>query len=103
MVDALASGQSLLVFPEGTTSVGGMLPFRSGAFRAAARTRAPIVPVVLRGTRELLPPDTFWMRNVPIEIELLPPLAAGDTTREAVAELRDRAAHAIRERLAGSA
>jgi len=58
MVDALAGGRSLLVFPEGTTADDGtMLPFRNGAFRAAARTASPVVPIAIRGTRETAEQD----------------------------------------------
>jgi 1-acyl-sn-glycerol-3-phosphate acyltransferase len=96
MVDTLAAGGTLLVFPEGTTSPdGALLPFRNGAFRAAARSGSPVVPVVVRGTRELLPPDTYMMANVPMEIELLPAIVATAASRDAVAALRDGAAAAI--------
>lgn len=101
MVQALGRGRSLLVFPEGTTANDGvLLPFRSGAFRAAARSGRPVVPIVIRGTRELMPPNTIWLSNVPIAIELLPPLTARDATRGGSADLCDRTATAIRERLA---
>jgi 1-acyl-sn-glycerol-3-phosphate acyltransferase len=101
MVDALQDGHSLLVFPEGTTNTGDLLPFRRGAFRAAAQSGRPIVPIALRGTREMFPPDTFRLTNVPITIELLQPIVAADQGRNAIAALRDRAADAIRIRLAG--
>ena len=98
MVDALSRGRSLLVFPEGTTADdGGMLPFRSGAFRAAARSGTTVVPIAIRGTRELLRSDSMWLADVPIHIELLTPLTATDASREAVADLRNRTAAAIRQ------
>jgi len=100
MVDALAGGQSLLVFPEGTTADDGrMLPFRNGAFRAAARTLRPVVPIAIRGTREMFPPNAARLSNVPVEIEILPALIPAGHTREAIVELRDRAAAAIRARV----
>jgi 1-acyl-sn-glycerol-3-phosphate acyltransferase len=47
--DALAEGQSVSVFPEGTTSCGRTVRrFRPAFFQAAADTAAPIVPVTLR-------------------------------------------------------
>ena len=100
MVDALAGGRSLLVFPEGTTADDGtMLPFRNGAFRAAARTARPVVPIAIRGTREMYPPNAMRLSNVPVEIEILPALTAESHTREAIFELRDRAVAAIRARV----
>ena len=68
---------------------------------AAAQSGRPIVPIALRGTREMFPPDTFRLTNVPITIELLQPIVAADQGRNAIAALRDRAADAIRIRLAG--
>ena len=98
MTAALSSGRSLLVFPEGTTSDDGRLrAFRSGAFRAAARSGRPVVPVVIRGTRAMFPPDTYLLSNVPITIELLPPIEARDASRDAVHELKARASAAIQE------
>jgi 1-acyl-sn-glycerol-3-phosphate acyltransferase len=100
MVDALAGGRSLLVFPEGTTADDGtMLPFRNGAFRAAARTARPVVPIAIRGTREMLPPNAMLLSNVLVEIEILPALIPASHSREAVVELRDRAVAAIRARV----
>jgi 1-acyl-sn-glycerol-3-phosphate acyltransferase len=97
MVDALASGQSVLVFPEGTTADAEMmLPFRSGAFRAAARTGSPVVPIALRGTRAMLPASGFWLSNAPIRITVLPALTPSDATRAEIARVRDGAAAAIR-------
>jgi len=44
----LASGRSLLVFPEGTRAPGPrMLPFRDTAFRLAQLAGVPVVPVVV--------------------------------------------------------
>lgn len=101
MQDALASGRSLLVFPEGTTSGSGeMLPFRSGAFRAAARTGRPIVPIALTGTGELMPANSWLLAPASIAIEVLPSIAATDATREGISTLTEQATDAIRAALA---
>jgi len=42
---SLRAGVSVLNFPEGTTSRGGLLPFQMGAFWLARRTGLPILPV----------------------------------------------------------
>src|SRR5262249_7678064 len=45
---ALAQGVSVLVFPEGTTTVGDhVLPFKRGAFGLARLAGVPIVPVAV--------------------------------------------------------
>ncbi len=54
-VERLASGNSFLVFPEGTRSrTGELLPFKKGAFLVALRAQAPIVPVAISGAREAM-------------------------------------------------
>lgn len=49
MIEALRAGESVLFFPEGTTSEGAtVLPFRSSLFEAAIRVGAPVVPIGVR-------------------------------------------------------
>ena len=98
MVTALREGQSLLVFPEGTTSPDGrLLPFRNGAFRAAVECAVPIVPIVLHRTRELLPPDSIWLHNVAMRIDILDPIHPEGHTRAAIADLKHRTIAAIEQ------
>ncbi len=44
---SLQAGVSVLNFPEGTTSRGGLLPFHLGAFWLSRRTGVPVVPVAI--------------------------------------------------------
>lgn len=53
----LRAGVSVLNFPEGTTSRGGLLPFQLGAFWLARKSGAPIVPVGM----EFETPDMCWV------------------------------------------
>jgi hypothetical protein len=56
-----AFGVSVLNFPEGTTSRGGLLPFQLGAFWLARKSGLPIVPIGM----EFQTPDMCWvMRRV---------------------------------------
>ena len=53
---ALAEGNSLFIFPEGTRSESGsMKPFKPGAFVLAKKMAVPILPVVISGTSDALP------------------------------------------------
>lgn len=99
MVDALRGGGSLLVFPEGTTAADGhMLPFRNGAFRAAAKSGSPVVPIVISGTRRMFPPSGK-LRRSRIDIEILPALSAPRDTREGIVTAREASASAIAARV----
>jgi 1-acyl-sn-glycerol-3-phosphate acyltransferase len=49
MAEALAAGQTVAVFPEGTTGDGrALLPFHANLLQAAIATSTPLQPVVLR-------------------------------------------------------
>ena len=51
----LATGTSIWIAPEGTRSpTGELLPFKKGGFVLALETGAPILPVSIRGTRDVL-------------------------------------------------
>jgi len=52
----LAQGSSVYFFPEGTRSRTGLLkPFKTGAFILAHKTKIPILPIVINGTKNALP------------------------------------------------
>jgi len=56
----LEAGRSLVLFPEETrTRTGELLPFRRGAALLALRSRFPLLPLGLAGTRRLLPRGTL--------------------------------------------
>ena len=49
MAAALAAGEMVAIFPEGTTSTGhGLLPFHANLLQAAIATATPVQPVALR-------------------------------------------------------
>jgi 1-acyl-sn-glycerol-3-phosphate acyltransferase len=72
-------GLSVFLFPEGTrTRDGSLQPFKKGGFRFALQTRLPVVPVTIKGTRQLLPRDSIIFRPGPVHMHLDPPLATAD-------------------------
>lgn len=73
--EILRRGESVFVFPEGTfTSDEGIRPFQLGAFKAAAATGVPIVPISLAGTRKFLRDGTYLPRPTSVTITLSPPI-----------------------------
>jgi 1-acyl-sn-glycerol-3-phosphate acyltransferase len=88
----LAGGDALVFFAEGTFhQVPGLLPFRMGAFLAAARTGASVVPVTLAGTRTLLPEQQHWPRFTPLTVTIHPPLTQRGSDWQAALALRNAA------------
>lgn len=88
---AAGAGQALVFFPEGTIlEQPGLGSFRIGAFAIATHAELPIVPVVIRGTRGILPCGRLLTRPGRIEVEVLPPVCPLPDADSAL-ELRDRA------------
>lgn len=82
------SQASLAFFPEGTfRAEPGLGRFHSGAFTAATRGRLPVVPVVIRGSRRMLPADRMLPRPGRLEILIKPALhPTGSTPARALLE-----------------
>lgn len=87
---AVATGDSLAVFPEGTFyRAPGLLSFRLGAFVVAAQAGVPVVPMVLRGSRSVLRAGQWLPRRGPVIALVGDPIAPpGPGWRDALA-LRD--------------
>lgn len=68
---------SLAFFPEGTfRREPGLRRFHPGAFVTATRSGLPVVPVVIRGSRAMLPAEEWLPRPGTIEVIVRPPLEA---------------------------
>ncbi|WP_338749497.1 lysophospholipid acyltransferase family protein [Bacillus sp. FJAT-52991] len=72
--EKLKAGHSLLIFPEGTRSLGGeMKPFKSGGFRIAKDANVPIVPVAIKGTSDMFEKNNRKkVTSGHLQIEILP-------------------------------
>jgi fatty-acyl-CoA synthase len=88
----LREGRKMLVFPEGTFfRKPELLPFRLGAFKAAVESRCPIVPIALRGTRQVLPDGTWLFTRKPIAVIVGAPLVPKAEGWQEMVRLRDQA------------
>ncbi|MDE2146212.1 MAG: 1-acyl-sn-glycerol-3-phosphate acyltransferase [Burkholderiales bacterium] len=103
MAQALAAGETVAVFPEGTTGEGPLpLPFHANLLQAAVAGGTPVQPVVLRyadaeqaysravvyvGDTTLL--QSIWRvvsaRGLRVHVELLPPVGTRHAERRALA------------------
>ena len=73
----------LFLSPEGTRSKGqGLLPFKKGPFHVALATKAPVIPLIMRGFETVVPGDSWFARQGTIEIELLAPIATDHWTKK---------------------
>lgn len=103
---SVVSGNSLLMFPEGTRSrTGELLPFKKGAFVLAIKAQAPVVPTAIFGAARAMRPGSplIWPTTVrvhfgsPIEtagLDISDRDALSTRVRDEVARLLDEAARA---------
>ncbi|GIV61584.1 MAG: 1-acyl-sn-glycerol-3-phosphate acyltransferase [Rhodothermaceae bacterium] len=83
---------SVMFFPEGTRSRDGRVyAFNDGAFRLAIKAGVPVLPLVLDGSFNALPKDS-WRFGEPstIRLRVLPPVETAGLRSGDTAALRDR-------------
>lgn len=79
----IRNGTSVLIFPEGTRSPDGcILPFKKGGFVLSVDAGVPIVPIMIRGTRNIVPKKHFIIRPARVTMEILDPVETSDYTRK---------------------
>jgi len=82
-VDALKSGTSIIIFPEGTRSYDYQMgKFKKGAFHLAMQAKVPLVPIVIKNAHDAMPRGSNLFRPTAIEISVLPPIDTEDWKRE---------------------
>jgi len=79
----IRQGVSVLIFPEGTRSRDGrILPFKKGGFVLAVDAGVPVVPIVIHGTRRIMPKGRFLVQSGPVVMKILPPIDTRAYTRK---------------------
>jgi 1-acyl-sn-glycerol-3-phosphate acyltransferase len=88
--DRLRKRVSVMIFPEGTRSpTHDMLPFREGAFRVAIETGAPILPIVVAGTRHAMARGSLVFNRAVAEVRVLEPIETATMTMADLAQLKE--------------
>lgn len=63
-IAAVRERVSILFFAEGTRSPTGELgPFKKGAAILAIQAQVPLVPIIVAGTRDIMPKKSLWIRG----------------------------------------
>jgi 1-acyl-sn-glycerol-3-phosphate acyltransferase len=98
----ISKGCSVVIFPEGTRSRDGRLaPFKKGGFHLAINSGAQIVPVAIRGSREVMPAGQLLIRPGVVDLEIgepIPTTGLATADREALLEkVRTRIAEMLGE------
>jgi 1-acyl-sn-glycerol-3-phosphate acyltransferase len=93
--EVLASGEPLVVFPEGERKSGPVVaPLFEGAAYLAARAGVPVVPVGIGGSERVMPKGARFIRPRKVAVVIGEPMWAesdgGRVPRAAIHELTDR-------------
>lgn len=89
---AAGAGERIVSFPEGTlTRMPGLLGFHLGPFLVAAKSKRPVVPVAIKGTRSILRGGQWFPRRGRITVHVDEPLVSEGSDFSAAVRLRDRA------------
>jgi 1-acyl-sn-glycerol-3-phosphate acyltransferase len=96
----IKSGVSVLIFPEGTRSWDGNIrPFKKGGFVMAIDSGVPIVPVVITGTRAIMPKGKFRVYPGHVSMVILKPIGTSTYTRETKEALMESVRRVICENI----
>ncbi len=94
--DKIKSGVSVLIFPEGTRSRDGKIrPFKKGGFVMAIDSGVPIVPVVISGTRAIMPKGKFRVYPGHVSMVIHKPIGTSTYTRETKEALMEKVRRVI--------
>jgi 1-acyl-sn-glycerol-3-phosphate acyltransferase len=87
----IAAGTSVIIFPEGTRSLDGMLQsFKAGGMVLAIKAGVPLVPVGISGSFAVLPKGHLLARPGRIRIRIGKPISTKDYELKQKKELADR-------------
>ncbi len=90
-VKTLQAGMPMVIFPEGGRAEGGRLqPMAAGAAYIAIKAQAPLVPITLIGTYELLPIHVYALRPRPLKMVVGEPISTVGLTAKDAEALTER-------------
>ncbi|STO09034.1 lysophospholipid acyltransferase family protein [Exiguobacterium aurantiacum] len=96
-VDTIKSGQSIIIFPEGTRSKGGPIKeFKAGSLTLATSSGAKIVPVAIQGSHHLLE-TTNRIKPGVVDVTFLPAIDPADIPNKEIAATVEAAIRQIVE------
>jgi 1-acyl-sn-glycerol-3-phosphate acyltransferase len=74
----IKAGGAMIIFPEGTRSKGrGLLPFKPGSLKLATKSAAPVVPMAITGSYDVLE-KTGRVHSGPVSVNFAPPIITAD-------------------------
>lgn len=88
-VETIQSGQSIIVFPEGTRSKGGPIKeFKAGSLTLATSSGVKIIPVAIQGSHHLLETHNR-IKPGTVTVTFLPPIDPSEVPNKEIAALAE--------------
>lgn len=99
--EALKSGQSIVIFPEGTRSKSSELgAFKPGSLKPAQRANVPIVPITIDNTYKILEANGDRdLKPAKVKITISPAIDVNDASNETSGDLMTRVFEIIQSHL----
>ena len=99
--DMIKSGISVFLFPEGTRSkTGKMGEFKDGGFKIATKSKAPVVPVGITGTNDILENHFPFIKSGKVIVSFGKPIYTTDMDRAEQKLLPGKAYEQVKTELA---
>ncbi len=92
----LVKGISVVIFPEGTRSQTGELgTFKRGAFKLAHELELPILPITIKGTKNILPADSIDLLPGKVQLIIHKPIEFEDYKNDDINQIMNRVREVI--------
>jgi len=92
----IQDGMSVVIFPEGSRSPDGLIqPFKKGGFTLAIKSKVPIVPVAIVGSREIMPKGRMTVNPGKITIRIGPTIETRELSLQDWKALMGKVAESI--------
>ncbi len=99
----IASGASVLIFPEGTRSEdGSLLPFKKGGFTLAMKSGCDIVPVAIIGSHRIVKKGYYRINKGAIELAFGRPISVSGFSKRNMEDLMSLVKKAMEDLLSDS-
>jgi 1-acyl-sn-glycerol-3-phosphate acyltransferase len=98
--EKIRKGASVVIFVEGTRSPdGNLLPFKKGGFNLALRSGCDIVPVVIKGSRRIVPKGSLKINSGTFDLQIGQPIPTKGLSKRDIPDLMGRVRAAILSQL----
>jgi len=92
----IQDGMSVVIFPEGSRSPDGLIqPFKKGGFTLAIKSKVPIIPVAIVGSREIMPKGKMTVNPGKITIRIGPTIETRELSLQDWKALMGKVAESI--------